>query len=233
MLPDPKTAASNPAQQNQSGSYFATHRVYDPTTGSWTTTDPAQSPWDRLFAYSSELPVSHGDPSGLSGGYNGVPAWNPWDADSWVNKGSRPDRHYHGKPGPVNPKEWGEIGRKADSQARAAATRDIVDKAAEAIRGIARPAKPALRPDKPYVAQGGGTSTISGRQRPDGFSEALWFPCEPTTVDSRDELRRLIANTAAADGLIRRFDWGGHGGYTPVPGIRWGKANCTLVGDQV
>jgi RHS repeat-associated protein len=53
--------------QNHQGQYQAWHRMYNPTTGRWTTPDPAAMPWTNLVGYVGENPVSESDPTGLSG----------------------------------------------------------------------------------------------------------------------------------------------------------------------
>jgi len=50
---------------NFQGQYQAWHRFYNPTTGRWTTPDPAATPWTNLVGYVGNNPTGHSDPSGL------------------------------------------------------------------------------------------------------------------------------------------------------------------------
>jgi RHS repeat-associated protein len=50
---------------NHQGQYQAWHRYYNPTTGRWTTPDPAAAPWTNLVGYVGANPLSFTDPSGL------------------------------------------------------------------------------------------------------------------------------------------------------------------------
>jgi RHS repeat-associated protein len=52
---------------NHQGQYQAWHRYYNPTTGRWTTPDPAAAPWTNLVGYVGANPLSFTDPSGRSG----------------------------------------------------------------------------------------------------------------------------------------------------------------------
>jgi len=51
---------------NFQGQYQAWHRFYNPTTGRWTTPDPAAQPWTNLLGYVGENPTNRSDPTGLS-----------------------------------------------------------------------------------------------------------------------------------------------------------------------
>jgi RHS repeat-associated protein len=52
---------------NKAGSYYCWNRTYDTSTGSWTTPDPAASPWSYLLEYADNNPVMLDDPTGLQG----------------------------------------------------------------------------------------------------------------------------------------------------------------------
>jgi len=51
---------------NYQGQYQAWHRFYNPTTGRWTTPDPAAAPWTNLVGYVGESPINRSDPTGLT-----------------------------------------------------------------------------------------------------------------------------------------------------------------------
>ncbi|MBX3458589.1 MAG: hypothetical protein KF696_01340 [Planctomycetes bacterium] len=61
---DPGIYGKQPGQ-NQAGTYDCWNRVYEPSTGRWTTPDPAMSPWTNTLEYADQLPTSSTDPSGL------------------------------------------------------------------------------------------------------------------------------------------------------------------------
>ncbi|MCZ7608429.1 MAG: hypothetical protein M5U25_20785 [Planctomycetota bacterium] len=50
---------------NKTGNYYCWNRTYDPSTASWTTPDPAMTPWYNTSAYAAGYPVDLTDPSGL------------------------------------------------------------------------------------------------------------------------------------------------------------------------
>jgi RHS repeat-associated protein len=51
---------------NYQGQYQAWHRNYNPTTGRWTTPDPAAQPWTNLVGYVGQNPITRSDPTGLA-----------------------------------------------------------------------------------------------------------------------------------------------------------------------
>jgi RHS repeat-associated protein len=50
---------------NLRGDYYCWNRIYDPSVGRWTSTDPAQSPVSNLWDYVGANPLAATDPSGL------------------------------------------------------------------------------------------------------------------------------------------------------------------------
>ncbi len=51
---------------NKLGSYYCWNRIYEPSTGRWTTPDPAASPWTNLSGYCDYRPTHGSDPTGLA-----------------------------------------------------------------------------------------------------------------------------------------------------------------------
>mgnify|MGYP002399618518 CR=1 FL=1 len=51
-------------EQNKLGSYYCWNRIYEPSTGRWTTPDPAASPWNNLWDYAAVFPSHFSDPMG-------------------------------------------------------------------------------------------------------------------------------------------------------------------------
>ncbi len=54
-------------EQNKLGNYYCWNRIYEPSTGRWTTPDPAAKPWGNLWDYAHSGPAQATDPSGLFG----------------------------------------------------------------------------------------------------------------------------------------------------------------------
>ncbi len=52
------------SEQNKLGNYYCWNRIYEPSTGRWTTPDPAASPWANLNCCGHNL-LQRSDPSGL------------------------------------------------------------------------------------------------------------------------------------------------------------------------
>jgi len=81
-VPETGTYGAQPGP-NKSGQYQAWHRFYNPTTGRWTTPDPAAAPWTNLVGYVGGNPASGSDPTGLDqlrrGDTRGTTRWHPAD----------------------------------------------------------------------------------------------------------------------------------------------------------
>jgi RHS repeat-associated protein len=67
MPPEVGTPSGGEVQagDNEKGRYHCFNRDYDPHTGSWTTPDPAASPWGNLQDYVGGKTLQRTDPSGL------------------------------------------------------------------------------------------------------------------------------------------------------------------------
>lgn len=50
----------------KAGNYYCWNRTYDPSIGSWTTPDPAASPFWNLYDYCNDSPTQRGDTTGLA-----------------------------------------------------------------------------------------------------------------------------------------------------------------------
>lgn len=61
------SAMSLNKHSQKAGSYYCWNRTYDPSTGRWSTPDPAASSWSNLLLYADSNPAMLDDPTGLQG----------------------------------------------------------------------------------------------------------------------------------------------------------------------